>query len=245
MDRTWTLHWLQAAGTLAPWRSRIRAEIEAAFDACAKVIVPPRVDIVIHQIPHWPTQEVGFGGTAPSRTTMFLAFDTANPAMEARLVGGLRRVVLHEAYQCLRHAGPGYGATLGEAVISEGLAHHFVVELLGGSPPPWCVALDDAGVARVAELALPNLWEEDFDHRRWFFGARDGRIPRWAGYGLGWRLVNGYLSAEPGRRASRLARTSAREIVEQAWPMLPARAPEPATVSEPRGDGAAELRVQA
>jgi uncharacterized protein YjaZ len=225
MDRTWTLHWLQAAGTLAPWRPKIRAEIEAAFAACATVVTPPRVDIVIHQIPHWPVPELGFGGSAPSRTTMFLAFDTENPAMEANLVGGLRRVVLHEAHHCLRHAGPGYGNTLGEALVSEGLASRFVMEILAGEPEPWNVALDEAELRRVAAIAEPGLDDEGYDHDRWFIGRRNARrLPRWAGYSLGWRLVGTYLERVPDAKPSRLARVPAAEIISRAWDGVSGRA---------------------
>jgi uncharacterized protein YjaZ len=216
MDRTWTLHWLQAAGSLAPWRARIRAEIEAAFTACARVVVPPRVDIVIHQIPHWPVQERGFGGSAPSRTTMFLGFDTSNPAMETGLVNGLRRVVAHEAHHCLRHAGPGYGTTLEETLVSEGLADHFVIELFGGTPEPWCVALDERQLQEAAAQAEPLLQSQAPDMQRWLL---DGGVwlPHWTGYSLGWHVVGSYLAREPGARPSRLARIPAETIMAHGW----------------------------
>lgn len=217
MDRTWTLHWLQAAGTLAPWRARIRAEIDAAFVACARVVVPPRVDIVIHQIPHWPVPELGFGGSAPSRTTMFLGFDTSLPAMETGLVGGLRRVVVHEAHHCLRHAGPGYGRTLEEALVSEGLADHFVIEVLGGEPEPWCVALDESHLREAVAEAEPVLHDPHVDLHRWFRGE-GGRLPEWSGYSVGWRVVGTYLEQEPGAAPSRLTRTPAAAIMERGWP---------------------------
>ncbi len=217
MDRSWTLHWLQAAGTLAPWRARIRAEIDAAFDACSRVVPPPRVDIVIHQIPHWPVPELGFGGSAPSRNTMFLGFDTSHPAMEERLGGGLRRVVLHEAHHCLRQAGPGYGTRLAEALVSEGLADHFVLEVLGGAPDPWDVALAEGELRAAARLAEPVLWDSGIDLHRWFRGDRREIIP-WSGYSLGWRVVERYLAQNPTGRPSRLATVPAEAVMEHTWP---------------------------
>jgi hypothetical protein len=219
MDRTWTLHWLQAAGTLAPWRGRIRAEIEAAFDACARLVRPPRVDIVIHQIQHWPVPELGFGGSAPSRNTMFLGFDTAHPAMDERLVGGLRRVVVHEAHHCLRQAGPGYGTRLAEVLVSEGLADHFTIEALGGEPDPWCVALDDADLRAAATQAGPALWDPSIDLARWLRG--DGRqIMPWSGYSIGWRLVLHYLDQASPARAAECAAVPAGLVMERAWASL-------------------------
>lgn len=219
MDRTWTLHWLQAAGTLAPWRARIRTEIEAAFDAIARVVTPPRVDIVIHQIKHWPVSELGFGGSAPSRTTMFLGFDTEHPAMEERLVGGLRRVVVHEAHHCLRQGGPGYGTTLAEVLVSEGLADHFVIEVLGGIPDPWSVALDDGQLRAAAEQTEPALWETTIDVQRWLRGDCRRLMP-WSGYSLAYRIIESYLDRTPGARASHLSRLPAPEILSVAWPAV-------------------------
>ncbi|MDA8249112.1 MAG: DUF2268 domain-containing putative Zn-dependent protease [Rhodospirillales bacterium] len=216
MDRTWTLHWLQAAGSLAPWRSRIRAEIDAAFDAIARIMRPPRVDIVIHQIPHWPVPELGFGGSTPSCNTIFLGFDTSHPAMEDRLAGGLRRVVVHEAHHSMRQAGPGYGTRLAEALVSEGLADHFTLEVLGGAPDPWCLALSDGDVMRAAKAAEPVLWDPDIDLARWFRGDRRGVLP-WSGYSLGWRLVDRYLEHLPDGRASALARVPAETVLALAW----------------------------
>ena len=221
MDRTWTLHWLQAAGTLAPWRTRIRAEIDSAFQAIARIMPPPRVDIVIHQFPHWPVPELGFGGSTPSRDTMFLGFDTAHPAIEERLVGGLRRVVVHEAHHCLRQAGPGYGTRLGEVLVSEGLADHFTLEVLGGAPEPWCVALQDSDLAAAAAEAARVLWHHDIDLNRWFHGNSRGLLPL-SGYSLGWRLVERYLAQTPGDRPSRLARVPAERVIAEAWKGLTA-----------------------
>ena len=224
MDRTWTLHWLQAAGSLAPWRSRIRAEIDAAFDAIARIMRPPRVDIVIHQIPHWPVPELGFGGSTPSCNTIFLGFDTAHPAMEERLVGGLRRVVVHEAHHALRQAGPGYGTRLAEALVSEGLADHFTLEVLAGAPDPWCRALADGDLARAAAAAEPVLWDPGIDLARWFCGDRRGILP-WSGYSLGWWLVDRYLAQTPDARASRLACVPAELVIGQAWKQIAADRP--------------------
>jgi Predicted Zn-dependent protease (DUF2268) len=218
MDRTWTLHWLQAAGTLAPWRSRIRAEIEAAFEACGKVLTPPRVDIVIHQIKHWPVSELGFGGSSPSRDTMFLGFDTAHPAMEAGLVGGLRRVIVHEAHHCLRRAGPGYGGTLGEVLVSEGLADHFTLEVLGGQPEPWSLALNAAELRKAAELAQTAL-RDPVDIDTWFHGADRQMLP-WSGYSLGWHLTEAWLTRMAPTPPSRLVGVPAEDVIGSGWQAL-------------------------
>ena len=80
-------------------------------------------------------------------------------------------------------AGPGYGWTLGEALVSEGLAGQFVTRLFGTPPDPRECAVTDA----VLEADLPDnatLISNGQDHRAWFDGF-GGRYPRWLGYTLG------------------------------------------------------------
>lgn len=48
---------------------------------------------------------------------------------------------------------------------------------------------------------------KDYNHGVWFFGA--GRLPRWLGYSLGYRLVANYRLAPPSRTASDLVNTEA------------------------------------
>ena len=45
----------------------------------------------------------------------------------------------------------------------------------------------------------------------WFFGRGD--LPRWAGYGFGWRIAGRYLACSPDRRPSRLAGVLAADVL--------------------------------
>ncbi|WP_406721174.1 DUF2268 domain-containing putative Zn-dependent protease [Thioclava litoralis] len=50
--------------------------------------------------------------------------------------GDLLRVLLHEYHHVLRGDGPGYGRSLEEALVSEGLAQLFVHQVLDVLPAP-------------------------------------------------------------------------------------------------------------
>ncbi|WP_256390362.1 DUF2268 domain-containing putative Zn-dependent protease [Pseudomonas yamanorum] len=95
--------------------------------------------------------------------------------------GSLRRHVVHvvhEVHHCLRMAGPGYGWTLGEAMVSEGLAGQFVRRVLGSQPELWERALaPEELLSSPVELQL--LQATYYDHSEWFFGT--GTRPRWLG----------------------------------------------------------------
>ena len=90
----------------------------------------------------------------------------------------------------MRAAGPGYGFTLGGAMVSEGLAAQFVRLVCNSSPEPWDRA--------VSDKILSNMWPDQssmmdtkFDHSEWFNGT--GSKPRWLGYTIGSKIVETWL----------------------------------------------------
>lgn len=103
--------------------------------------------------------------------------------------------VAHELDHASRiRTGPGYGHTLGEALVSEGLADHFEYEAFPKTPSqPWDHALTRAQEEAVWQKARSILETPyGYDHTAWFFGG--GNVPHWAGYSLGYDVVGAYLT---------------------------------------------------
>ena len=112
--------------------------------------------------------------------------------------------------------GPGYGETLGDALVSEGLSDHFVAQAFPKTPPqPWdhrnMTARQEAGIWRRAkrDLIIPG----SYDHAEWFETGSNS-LPHWSGYTFAYRLVAPYLAA--GRSASQAVKTDA-EIVYKPY----------------------------
>src|SRR5689334_6232111 len=169
---------------LAPWRGQILSEIEAAREAVTKLVAAPALAVELRHAPGRVIPEIGMVGHCSSATHFSLTFDSTNPRFASALADGtLRRQAAHEVHHCLRNAGPGYGRSLGEALVSEGLAGQFVNRLYGTPPEPW----EKAVAPRVAWRFLPDdttlAWPM-YDHDAWFFGGGD--YPRWLGYTLGY-----------------------------------------------------------
>jgi hypothetical protein len=192
----WRLHWLEAGGELTLWRDVINAEVEAARTAIARLMPPCKLDILIRRRPGQVIPVIGMGGTAWGKYLFDLSIDPGNRNLEPSLKdGALRRLVAHEAHHCMRNVAIGYGATLGEALVSEGLAGRFVERIFGTAPEPWENAMDEASLrAHLPDNAL--LSSSDYNHATWFY-CRDGRLPCWLGYTLGYRIVGDWLSAVP------------------------------------------------
>ena len=89
--------------------------------------------------------------------------------------------------------GLGYGTTLAEVFVTEGLADHFVAEAFPDTPPqPWDHALSGEQETELWRRAQSVLdVPHGYDHQAWFFGGGD--LPRWAGYTLGYRIAEAYL----------------------------------------------------
>jgi hypothetical protein len=82
-------------------------------------------------------QGYGIGGYTSGPGSVELVVDPAFPGLAGVLPDRVPILVAHELHHTVRWRGPGYGRTLLEALISEGLADRFAVELLGVPPQPW------------------------------------------------------------------------------------------------------------
>lgn len=165
----WTLHWLEASGALGEFRKQLTEEFEIAYEAISRWMPAPRLDALIQRLPGETIAELGLVGRAYRSTMFSMTFDPDNPNFAASLKhGAVHRHVIHEVHHCLRMAGPGYGWTLGEALVSEGLAGQFVRQLLGSEPEPWERAFSLEAL-RAEPVDLSALGATYYDHNAWFF----------------------------------------------------------------------------
>jgi hypothetical protein len=159
--------------------------------------------------------ETGVGGfTDPSTGTVSIWIDGTPPGgLKAALQTWVPATLAHELHHSSRvRMGPGYGSTLAEALVTEGLADHFVSEAFPETPPQqWDNALSQDRESDVWRKAQSVLEDPDgYDHSAWFFGSGD--LPRWSGYTLGYRIVDAYLGDE--RSASSAVDVAASTVIE-------------------------------
>ena len=208
----WTIDWPMYAPELSSWRTTIEAEIESTRLAITGLVPPSRLTVQVRLEPHQVIPELGMVGHCYGPEGFTLSIAPRNPRFAPAVEqGALRRQVAHEVHHCLRNAGPGYGRTLGEAFVSEGLAGHFVHRLYGTPPEPWECALTETGALRrlpdKAALAATN-----YDHVGWFFGV-GGRHPRWLGYTLGYTIVRHWLAQAGEVDGPTLVNVPARDVL--------------------------------
>lgn len=196
-----TLHLLNAQGTLAAHAEWLTDCLTQTYQQAQNVMPLPCLDVVV-KAGGYTLPEKGHAGYCPESGVVYITVDPANPAFAQNQSHSLEHMFAHELHHAARWTGPGYGVTLGEAVVSEGLAGHFSLELFAGEPEPW--------ESLAPEIVSPHLqplaerWQQtDYDHPAWFFGT--SHLPRWLGYSAGFNAVANYLAAKPELKASMLA----------------------------------------
>jgi uncharacterized protein YjaZ len=150
------------------------------------------VDVIV-QAGKQVIPETGIGGFSPSAELVYITIDPGHPTFPGVLDTEFLATLGHELHHCARHTGPGYGHTLGEALVTEGLATNFEVELRGGKAPFYACAVQGHDLELLAQRARPELRSSKYVHRAWFFGAAAKGFPRFSGYSLGFNIVAAYI----------------------------------------------------
>lgn len=88
----------------------------------------------------------------------------------------------HELHHMARWQNPGYGETLGGAILSEGIAT-FYEEMVSGWLPPWSQS-EISG--QVLNNAIASWDDKKYNHSNWF---SSGKYGKWVGYTIGYRLA--------------------------------------------------------
>lgn len=190
------------AGELRAYLPVVEVEVGKTLDLVAPLIDISGVRIFLIADPTGVIPEVGFGGFNPGTHEVRLFADPASTDLEAIFRAQLMPTLAHELHHAARRRAIGYGSTLLQAAVSEGLADHFSLQVVPAPPPPWSTALSNAEL----EVWLPEVVARStgpYDHSEWFFGTGPS-APRWTGYAVGFELVGDYLERYPEQRPSDL-----------------------------------------
>ena len=208
-----TLHMLNAHEKLTVHCKWLQASLTDTYEKAKRLMLIPSLDVVV-KAGKFVIPEKGHAGFCPEAAVIYLTVDPENPAFCKNDAHSIERMFAHELHHAARWAGPGYGSTLGEALVSEGLAGHFSLELFEGEPEPWESLKFDIIQSHIPQLQ-DSWYRTDYDHNAWFYGTGD--LPRWLGYTAGFNLISRYLAASPHLKASMLATINAEELKDFIW----------------------------
>jgi len=205
------MHLLNASGVFDRYEKIITESFRESAQAITNILHVVNVDVVIQHSEH-VIPETGMVGYSPTADRAFLSIDPKNKNLNKSFSMEFLATLGHELHHCSRHSGPGYGKTLKEALVSEGLACHFETELRDGVVPFYASTLSKNECSEFFKRMSPELDNEKYNHNAWFFGSKKLNIPKHCGYSVGYNLVNNYI-AKNNIPASKLCSTSAVEIL--------------------------------
>lgn len=206
------LHILKSTGRLDQFVPEIEDVVNETLSKVEKVL-KFNVDIVLSDQPDAVIPETGLGGYSLNKNLLYIYSGPTRENFKEILKKELPRTVAHEIHHCVRWEKVGYGKTLLEAIISEGLAEHFDIEINNNKPTMWASALDKEKLFEMLEKAKVSFDDKNYNHASWFFGADKENIPRWTGYSLGYHIVSDYLK-KFNKKASELVGEPAESFIK-------------------------------
>ena len=196
-------------GAFGEHRDRVEEVIRSTFDAARARLPLNGVTIVARNSLDNVIGEIGIGGRADAGT-VWMSFDTNGRQWVSSIDSWLGPLLAHELHHVARFRAVGFYDNLLEAMVGEGAADRFLMELTGASAPMWSTALTPAQFDELAARAEDQWFDGDYDHAAWFYGTSD--LPRWAGYTIGFEIVGDHMDAT-GRTAADLYAEPAESFV--------------------------------
>jgi uncharacterized protein YjaZ len=187
------IHLLDAAGHLHEHREHILERTDQTVQRVRELIPVEHVDVMIVENPSWTIPNVGLGGYSPTPHLVQIWLDPNVTDFEHNLERELAPTLAHELHHAIRWHNPGYGQTLLEAMVTEGLAQAFEIPFRDGQVPQYAILENPARMDELMELAQLEFQNTTYDHNGWFFGSKARDIPRWTGYALGFEIAKRYF----------------------------------------------------
>lgn len=171
------------------------------------------INIVIYPNHDLTIPKVGSGGFAPNSEWIRIAIDPCleNKEVEHVIKNIVPLSVYHEMNHVARWRKPGYGNSLIDVIISEGLAIIFAEENWNLFKAPWS-EYSQREINKFLELFNRRDKKKDlkYNHAEWFFGK--GK-PNWLGYKLGSFIIRNVKSKNPDVESLALVHMDSRNII--------------------------------
>ena len=103
--------------------------IKLGIDSTSKIIEVKNVEFRVIVFPERTIPRLGMSGAAPNDTHIYILLNPNHPKFDEAINTHIVQTIPHEYHHTLRYRTVGYGNNLFEAMISEGLACFFAMEV--------------------------------------------------------------------------------------------------------------------
>ena len=194
-------------------RPLVIERIKLAISEISQLLDVTNVEFRVVVFPERTLPDKGMSGAAPNKDHIYLLLDPEHPRLRKSLSEEVVAVIAHEYHHTSRYRTVGFASNLFEAIISEGLAEHFCMEVTG-SEPPWAKQIPKETLAPWRAKAEKIWFNSNYDYPAWFVGLNSD-IPHGTGYSIGRNIVGEYLGAHPNERPSTLHATPAEKFLPE------------------------------
>lgn len=169
---------------------KINKTIRNTYSKAEKLIELKPLTFFVYGNPGIDVKRVG--GYTPSGSVIQIAL---NP--KSRITGAyldlLSMTVAHELHHAARWNGIGFGDTLFDVLISEGMGKLFEGEVTGLELDPLIAKFGTDEMRGWYAKAKKEFLSEKYSYADWFFGSEARAIPKRMGYALGCYIVSEYM----------------------------------------------------
>ena len=184
---------LNATGKLTKYTSLIENKIQYSLGIIRDYFIIDSIDITVAPFHKGDESPSGIGGYSLSPHRVELLLDCDRRDLEKVVDDELLSVLAHEVHHSIRIGLGIPSETLGQQIITEGMACHFELVVTNGKIPSLFDGLKDHDWSGLLEQMRPLLDKKNQSVNKYFLGSDPDEFPKYAGYWVGFNLISLYL----------------------------------------------------
>ena len=178
--------------------SKITSGFNRAFEVAKNLLGVSGIDVLCIDDHNQVIPETGMSGYTPNRNLIYLYVDSTMALEEDEVFYTL----MHEFSHAMRYDGPGYGDTLFDSMVFEGLGVALEEQVSGGHGSFLSNFIRTKDNQELLDKVVSHFGDRQFDRFYWFIQESDD-LPRWTGYRVGYYIVTEFMK-KTNKKASDL-----------------------------------------
>jgi len=184
---------LNATGKLSNHTSLIENKIQYSLDRIKDYFAIDCIDITVTPYHKGDESPSGIGGYSLSPHRVELLMDCDREDLDKVIENELPAVLAHEIHHSIRISLGIPSETLGQQIVTEGMACHFEVLVTEGKVPSLFESIKDHDWRVLLEQMSPVINKKNQSVNKYFLGSTPDVFPKYAGYWVGFNLISRYL----------------------------------------------------
>ena len=184
---------LNATGKLNSYALLLEDKIEYSLGRIRDFFEIDCIDITVTPFYKGDESPSGIGGYSLSPYRVELLLDCEREDLDEVIDSELLPVLAHEIHHSIRIGLGIPSETLGQQIITEGMACHFELAVTGGKIPTLFDDLRDHDWQPMLDQMRPLLNKKNQSVNKYFLGSEPDQFPKYAGYWVGFNLISGYV----------------------------------------------------